>query len=101
MRDFYEQLKMILETKGLNAFKVSEIRHELQLPPRTMYHYMSILLAYDYVHIIGGKQRTGYEYEILNASSKQGLLQGIETHIETVLTRILKPSAKKDKTSKA
>lgn len=101
VRDFYEQLKMILETKGLNAFKVSEIRHELQLPPRTMYHYMSILLAYDYVHIIGGKQRTGYEYEILNASSKQGLLQGIETHIETVLTRILKPSAKKDKTSKA
>lgn len=98
VRDFFEKLKTILQQKELQKFKANEVRTELYTAPRTFYHYIKILIEYNYIHITGGKQRTGYEYEILNTTTQQQMLQQIQTHIQTVLSKINKPTTKKVKT---
>ena len=97
VRDFYEKSKTIVEKKELIKFKANEVRNELNIAPRTFYHYIKILLEYDYIHITGGKQRLGYEYEILSATSKTSLLQNIENHIKTVIEKIEAPINKHKK----
>jgi hypothetical protein len=100
VRDFYEKLKQIIEEKQLQKFKANEVRTDLHIAPRTFYHYIKILIEYDYLHITGGKQRTGYEYELLNTTTQQQLLQNIQSHINTIIEKINKPVNKKVKALK-
>lgn len=101
VRDFYEKLKSIVAEKQLQKFKASDVRTILNTAPRTFYHYMKLLIEHDYLHITGGKQRTGYEYELLNTTTQQQLLQSIQAHITTVIARIDKPVKKKATSSKS
>lgn len=95
VRDFYEKLKTFTESQELTKFKVKDIRNDIKIPPRTIQHYLKTLLEYGYVEITSGKQRLGYEYEILPASSRNELEQGMEEHIAKVMQRIDKVYKKK------
>ena len=85
VRDFYEKLKETTENKELKKFKVSDIREHIKLTPRSIQQYLKELLEYGYLHITSGKQRLGYEYEILSGTSEKALQQSIEGHINKVM----------------
>lgn len=97
VRAFYELLKTIIEKNELPKFKVKDIRTELKMPPRTIQHYLKALLEYGYVEITGGKQRLGYEYELINVTTESQLQQSIEVHIKKVMGLIWKMHNKKKK----
>lgn len=97
VRAFYELLKTVIEKKELPKFKVKDIRTELKMPPRTIQHYLKSLLEYGYVEVTGGKQRLGYEYELINATTESQLQQSIEVHIKKVMDTIWKTHNKKKK----
>jgi hypothetical protein len=113
VRNFYEQLKTILEkritetnTEASKKFKAAEVRPSLQMAPRTFYHYIKILIEYDYILVVGGKQRTGYEYELQNITTHQHILENIDKHITRVIDTIKQSmqsavnATKKEKTKK-
>jgi hypothetical protein len=99
VRNFYEQLKTILEkrttetnteenTEATKKFKAADIRPLLQMAPRTFYHYIKILIEYDYILVVGGKQRTGYEYELQNIITQKHILENMDQHITAVINNI-------------
>ncbi|MBI1222593.1 MAG: hypothetical protein GC180_08325 [Bacteroidetes bacterium] len=90
LRDFYETLKEVTEKNQLQKFKTSDIRHYIKLTPRSIQGYLKQLTEYGYVHITGGKQRLGYEYELLSGTSEGQLQQSIEQHIKTVMEKVNK-----------
>lgn len=89
-RDFYEKLKMLTEQKQLLRFRVSDIRKEINLAPRTVYHYMKWLLEYDYVRVVSTKQRIGAEYELTEAPTQAELMQNIDQHTHAIIEQITK-----------
>lgn len=95
VRDFYEKLKEVVEKNELQKFKVSDIRGHIKLTPRSIQQYLKELLEYGYLHITGGKQRLGYEYEILSGTSEKALQQSIEEHIKKVMEKVNKAYKKK------
>jgi CHAT domain-containing protein/predicted transcriptional regulator len=95
VRAFYELLKTVTDKNELPKFKVKDIRTELKMPPRTIQHYLKSLLEYGYVEITGGKQRLGYEYELISATTESQLQQSIEVHIKKVMDTIWKAHNKK------
>ncbi len=97
VREFYEKLKTVLEESELQKFKVSDIRQQIKLTPRSIQNYLKELVAYGYLQITSGKQRTGYEYELLEATSETQLLQSIEQHIKKVMERVNKAHQKQNK----
>jgi hypothetical protein len=97
VRDFYETLKTLTEKNKLKKFKVSDIRKQIKMPPRTIQHYLKILLEYEYLNITAGKQRTGYEYELLSATSRNQLQDNLDEHIKKVMDNIWKAYNKKKK----
>jgi len=88
VRDFYEKLSTIIIQKELIKFKIAEVRKELQTPPRSIQHYLSQLVEYNYVQIVGGKKTIGYEYELLQNLTEQAIQEQIEAHIATITARI-------------
>lgn len=88
VRDFYERLQEVVTTQQLFRFKLSEIRMALQMPPRTVQHYIKQLVEYNYIALVGGKQRTGYEYEITSCITRKELESRIENHIHTMMERL-------------
>ena len=101
VRNFYEQLKVVVEKKELVKFKVAEIKSEIKLTPRSIQNYLKELAEYYYIHIVSGKQRTGYEYEILESTTQCELQQQIETHIQQVIQRITIAKKQKNKRNNA
>ena len=95
VRDFYEKLKKVIEKNELQKFKVSDIRGHIKRTPRSIQQYLKELLEYGYLHITGGKQRLGYEYEILSGTSEKALQQSIEEHIKKVMEKVNKAYKKK------
>ena len=97
VRMFYEKLKLITEKHELQKFKVSDIRKHIKLTPRSIQGYLKDLTEYGYLHIISGKQRIGYEYELLEATTETQLRQSIDEHIKKVMEKITKAHSKRKK----
>jgi hypothetical protein len=100
VRDFYEKLKETIEKNELPKFKTSDIRQHIKLTPRSIQAYLKELTEYGYLQITGGKQRIGYEYEILHGTSESQLQQSIEAHIQTVMQRVNNANAKRIRNKK-
>lgn len=95
VRDFYEQLKTLLQAHPQATFKVSEIRKAIKLTPRSIQYYLKTLVEYDHVQITGGSQRTGYEYELCNGMAKTELIQQLEIHISQQEQQLLQLQKKR------
>lgn len=95
IRNFYENLVQVVpqlppQESGVQPvkFKLQEIRQYIRLTPRSIQRYLTELVEYGYLHITGGKKRTGYEYEILHGTSQTELKQAIEKHIQQVIEKL-------------
>ena len=96
LRSFLELLSTITAKHTLTRFKAADIRQHLRIAPRTLQHYLKELSAYGYLQIIGGKQRTGYEYELCEGTSQQELQAQIDSQIRVVMERIRNAQQKRD-----
>lgn len=94
LRSFLERLKAITAKHKISKFKAVDIRPYLRMAPRTLQHYLKELNYYGYLHITGGKQRTGYEYELGETTSQQQLQEHIDQHIKVIMERIAAASKK-------
>lgn len=103
VRNFYEKLKTVVEKIAITEenqskkFKVSDVKKYLKLTPRSIQIYFKTLVEYGYLQVAGGKQRTGYEYELLSATSETELQKEIDEHIKLVLGNIQRTYAKRQK----
>jgi DNA primase len=96
LRGFLEQVKKIKQTNQLDKFKATDIRQHMRIAPRTLQHYLKELADYGYIHITGGKQRTGYEYEIGEAISESQLQQKINEQVAAVMGKIRKAQQERE-----
>ena len=88
LRNFYEQLKSIVVKNKLVSFKAADIRRYMKISPRTLQYNLKELTIYGYLDNIGGKQRTGYVYEITVALSGRQLQRRIDQHIDRLIKKI-------------
>jgi DNA primase len=88
-RDFFEKLKAKLEKEGKESFYRSDIREWTKINPHNLRHYLSQLLQYGYIKIVGGnKHKTGYEYEITSKNEYMQLNDNITNALDAALQKI-------------
>ncbi len=88
-RDFFEKLKTSLKKEGKDSFYRSNIRDKIRINPHNLRHYLSQLLQYGYIKIIGGnKYKTGYEYEITKKNEYLNLNENINNALDTALNKV-------------
>ena len=85
-RDFLEQLKSLLIKAKKQNFYRSQIREWIRIHPDNVRHYLSQLVKFGYVKIIGGnKYKGGYEYEITDKDEYLRLSSNIITALDAPL----------------
>jgi DNA primase len=85
-RDFLEQLKSLLIKAKKQNFYRSQIREWIRMHPDNVRHYLSQLVKFGYVKIIGGnKYKGGYEYEITDKDEYLRLSSNIITSLDAPL----------------
>lgn len=88
-REFLETIKTLLDKANKTSFYKQEIREQLRINPHNLKYYLSQLLQYGYVKIIGGnKYKQGYEYEITSREEYTQLAEGVETALDKALQNI-------------
>lgn len=90
LRGFLEQVKKIKQADQLAKVKGADIRQHMRIAPRTLQYYLKELTDYGYIQITGGRQRTGYEYEVCEALSESQLQQKIDGQVAAVIAHIRK-----------
>lgn len=88
-RSFFENLKEKQEKSGKQSFYRSDVREWMQINPHNLRHYISQLLQYDYIKIVGGsKHKTGYEYEITSKNEYLSLNNKIANALDAALQQV-------------
>jgi len=90
-RDFFERLKHHLQQEDKQSFYSQEVRLPLRISPNNLKYYLSILVRYHLVKIIGGHPRKkGYEYEIVSKEEYQSLQNQLSNALDEALAKIKK-----------
>lgn len=90
-RDFLETVKDRLLQEDKTTFYKSEIRKLMRINPHNLKYYLSQLVQYGYLKIIGGNPRsTGYEYEITSKDEYLKLNKSIDNALDKALEEIRK-----------
>jgi predicted transcriptional regulator len=84
-RNYFEQLKELLQQQKQSTFTNKEIRKQLRLPGTTVRRYHNELLQGGYIKLQENKKKKGYLYEVVSYE-EYTQLQG---RITTVLDEIL------------
>jgi len=88
-RRFFENLKGWLKTNNKASFYKSEIREAFRMNPNNLKYYLSQLLRYNYLKIVGGnRHKSGYEYEVTNTEEYRQLNQSLDNALDAALTNI-------------
>lgn len=88
-RDFFERLKHHLNGQNKKTFYSQEVRLPLRMSPNNLKYYLSILVRYHLVKIIGGHPRKkGYEYEITSSEEYQELQNQLSNALDKALEKI-------------
>ncbi len=88
-REFLETIKTLLDKAEKTSFYKHEIREQIRINPHNLKYYLSQLLQYGYIKIIGGnKYKQGYEYEITSRNEYAELTSNIENALDKALQRI-------------
>lgn len=89
VRNFLEDLKVLLKKEKQKSFYAQQTRLVLNKDPRTIRRYLSELHLYGYIKITGGnKYRKGHEYELTELANNNNLQSLIDKHIEQVMQKI-------------
>ena len=90
-RDFLETIKALLLQEDKTTFYKSEIRKRMRINPHNLKYYLSQLVQYGYLKIIGGNPRSiGYEYEITSKDEYLKLNKSIDNALDKALEEIRK-----------
>lgn len=88
-RSFFENLKEKQQKSGKQSFYRSDVREWMQINPHNLRHYLSQLMQYDYIKIVGGsKHKTGYEYEITSKNEYMCLNNKISNALDAALQKV-------------
>jgi len=86
LRSFYEKLKAYLksvagEQSEKYIFRQREIRQVLRLSRTGVYKYLKELLEMEYIQIVGGSDRRGFDYKISYWDDSETLRKRIQTYL--------------------
>ncbi len=93
LRSFYEKLKCYLVSKAKDqapkyAFRQREIRQELRLSRTGIYNYLKELLEMEYLQIVGGSDRRGYNYKVSYWDDNESLRKRIQKHLNDQISQL-------------
>jgi DNA primase catalytic core len=90
-RRFFESLKSWLETNKKASFYKNEVREAFRMNPNNLKYYLSQLLRYNYLKVVGGnRHKSGYEYEVINTNEYLQLNQSLDNALDAALQDIKK-----------
>ncbi len=88
-RRFLENLKGWLNSNKKESFYKSEIREAFRMNPNNLKYYLSLLLRYNHLKIVGGnRHKSGYEYEVVNTEEYKELNQNLTNALDAALNDI-------------
>lgn len=90
-RRFFESVKGWLARHQKGSFYKNEVREAFRMNPNNLKYYLSQLLRYSYLKIVGGnRHKQGYEYEVVNAEEYNELKQNMTNALDAALGSIRK-----------
>lgn len=87
-RNYFEELKQLLQELKQTTFTNREIRKHLRLPGTTVRRYHNELLQNGYIKLAESKKKKGYLYEIVSYEEYEQLQNSIVTVLDEILTTI-------------
>ncbi len=90
-RRLFEKLKNWLKTNDKASFYKNEVREAFRMNPNNLKYYLSQLLRYNYLKVVGGnRHKSGYEYEVVNTDEYRQLNQNLDNALDAALQDIRK-----------
>ena len=87
-RNYFEQLKTLLQEQKQSTFTNKEIRKQLRLPGTTVRRYHHELLQSSYIKLQEGKKQKGYCYEITSYEEYRQLQNNITIVLDEILNQL-------------
>jgi hypothetical protein len=87
-RNYFEQLKELLQQEKQTTFTNKEIRKQLRMPGTTVRRHHTELLQSGYIKLQENKKQQGYRYEIISYEEYQQLKNSIATVLDNILQSI-------------
>jgi len=93
LRQFYEQLKTYVKTKGNGhhesyEFSQREIRHALHISKSQLHRYMQDLIQLEYIRQAGGHINRGFNYKVMYWDNIQVLRSKVKRHLQGQLDQL-------------
>jgi hypothetical protein len=87
-RNYFEQLKQLLQQQKQSTFTNREIRKHLRLPGTTVRRYHNELLQNGYIRLQESKKQKGYLFEIVSYEEYAQLQKSIATVLDEILQNL-------------
>jgi len=87
-RNYFEQLKIILQEQKQSTFTNKEIRKTLRLPGTTVRRYHNELLQNGYIKLQESKKKKGYLFEIVSYEEYTQLQNSIGIVLDEILQKL-------------
>lgn len=87
-RNYFEQLKALLQEQKQSAFTNKEIRKQLRLPGTTVRRYHNELLQNGYIRLQESKKKKGYLFEIVSYEEYNQLQNKITVVLDEILQQL-------------
>lgn len=87
-RNYFEQLKELLQEQKQSTFTNKDIRKALRLPGTTVRRYHNELLQNGYIRLQESKKKKGYLFEIVSYEEYQQLQNSISTVLDNILNEL-------------
>src|SRR5690606_36192864 len=87
-RNYFEQLKQLLQEQQQSTFANKDIRKALRLPGTTVRRYHNELLQNGYIRLQQGKKKQGYLYEIVSYEEYIQLQRSISVVLDEILSKL-------------
>jgi hypothetical protein len=87
-RNYFEQLKVLLQEQQQSTFTNKEIRKQLRLPGTTVRRYHNELLQSSYIKLQESKKQKGYCYEITSYEEYKQLQNNITVVLDNILQQL-------------
>lgn len=84
-RNYFEQLKQLLQQQKQSTFTNKEIRKQLRLPGTTVRRYHNELLQSSYIKLQESKKKKGYLFEIVSYEEYNQLQNNIAAVLDAIL----------------
>ncbi len=87
-RNYFEQLKQLLQQQKQPTFTNKEIRKQLRLPGTTVRRYHNELLQSSYIRLQESKKQNGYLFEIVSYEEYRQLQNNITVVLDEILHKL-------------